>query len=261
MTAQISIQGLTKTFPGRNESAAFTALSGISLDIPANEFVCLLGPSGCGKSTLLGLIAGHEQPTDGAVVVGGTRVTGPAAQRGMVFQQYALFPWYTVEDNVRLGLKVQGLSAREQMERTERMLRAVHLWDHRRKFPRELSGGMKQRAAIARTLAIDPDVLLMDEPFGALDEQTRNRLQDELLSIWQGSRRTVVFVTHSVQEAVTLADRVVVMAHDKGRIVAELPVSLPRPRDRMSVEFVEAEREVSACLKRAESSNAPNVIA
>ncbi|GGB06509.1 ABC transporter ATP-binding protein [Allosediminivita pacifica] len=255
MTAQISIQGLTKTFPGRNESADFTALSDISLEIPANEFVCLLGPSGCGKSTLLGLVAGHEKSSAGGITVAGTPVTGPAAERGMVFQQYALFPWYTVEQNVRLGLRIKRLSSSEQAEQTERMLRAVSLWDHRDKFPRELSGGMKQRAAIARTLAIDPDVLLMDEPFGALDEQTRNRLQDELLAIWQGSRRTVVFVTHSVQEAVTLADRVVVMGRDKGRIVADLRISLKRPRDRMSVEFVEAEREVSACLARAEASD------
>ncbi|WP_108259837.1 ABC transporter ATP-binding protein [Mangrovicoccus ximenensis] len=254
MTAQICIEDVTKAFPGRNGSAAFTALSGISLDIPANEFVCLLGPSGCGKSTLLGLVAGHEKATSGGIAVGGRPVNGPAAERGMVFQQYALFPWYTVEQNVRLGLKVKGLSRAEQAGQAERMLRAVNLWEHRGKFPRELSGGMKQRAAIARTLAIDPDVLLMDEPFGALDEQTRNRLQDELLSIWQRSRRTVVFVTHSVQEAVTLADRVVVMGRDKGRIVADLRIALDRPRDRMGAEFVEAEREVSAALERAEAS-------
>ncbi|WP_226562596.1 ABC transporter ATP-binding protein [Salipiger thiooxidans] len=254
MTAQISIQGVGKTFPGRNGSAAFTALSDISLEIPENEFVCLLGPSGCGKSTLLGLLAGHELPTGGSVGVGGKPVEGPAADRGMVFQQYALFPWYTVAQNVRLGLKVKGLSRAAQEAQAERMLRAVSLWDHRDKFPRELSGGMKQRAAIARTLAIDPDVLLMDEPFGALDEQTRNRLQDELLAIWQGNRRTVVFVTHSVQEAVTLADRVIVMGRDQGRIVADLRISLDRPRDRMSLDFVEAEREVSQALEQAEAA-------
>lgn len=257
MTAQISIRKVGKTFPRRTDSAAFTALSGLSLDIGENEFVCLLGPSGCGKSTLLGLLAGHDRPSEGTISMDGSIVEGAGPERGMVFQQYALFPWYTVEQNVRLGLKVKGLPAREQAERSERMLRAVNLWDHRAKFPRELSGGMKQRAAIARTLATEPDVLLMDEPFGALDEQTRDRLQDELLAIWQASRRTVVFVTHSVREAVTLADRVVVMGRDRGRIVADLRPALPRPRDRMSTEFVEAEREVSACLAHAEASCAP----
>lgn len=255
MTVHISIRDVSKTFSKRKEGAAFTALSGISIDIEENEFVCLLGPSGCGKSTLLGLVAGHDRPSSGRIVVGEKVVQTPGADRGMVFQQYALFPWYTVEENVRLGLKVKGYPSPEQAARAERMLRAVGLWEHRGKFPRELSGGMKQRAAIARTLVIEPDVLLMDEPFGALDEQTRNRLQDELLTIWQSSRRTVVFVTHSVQEAVTLADRVIVMGRDKGRIVADLRISLSRPRDRMSAEFVEAEREVSACLHLSEQTS------
>ncbi|RUR43422.1 ABC transporter ATP-binding protein [Vreelandella populi] len=252
MTIQISIDQLSKTFPGRNDTAAFTALSNISCDINSNEFVCLLGPSGCGKSTLLGLIAGHDQPSKGQIVVDNHTVTGPGADRGMVFQQYALFPWYTVEQNVLLGLKIKGLSPEERTGRAERMLRSVNLWEHRSKFPRELSGGMKQRAAIARTLAIEPDVLLMDEPFGALDEQTRERLQDELLTIWQESRRTVVFVTHSIQEAVMLSDRILLMGRQQGRIIADVHNTLPRPRDRMSTDFVAVEREVHGYLKQAE---------
>ena len=252
MSSQISIDKVGKTYPGRRGTPAFTALAGLSCEVGRNEFVCLLGSSGCGKSTLLGLIAGHDHPSSGRVVVEGHEVTGPGADRGMVFQQYALFPWYTVARNVSLGLEAKGVPTTERLAGTERALRAVNLWDHRDKFPRELSGGMKQRVAIARALAIEPAVILMDEPFGALDEQTRQHLQDELLSVWEGSRRTVVFVTHSIQESVVLADRILVMGRDRGRIVADMRNPLPRPRNRMDNAFLAFEREVHGRLREAE---------
>ncbi|MCP8896519.1 ABC transporter ATP-binding protein [Shinella daejeonensis] len=255
MVGQIVVEKVGKTFGGRPGSPAFTAITGLSCEIAENEFVCLLGPSGCGKSTLLGFIAGHDRPSSGRVTFNGRDIRGPGPERGMVFQQYALFPWYTVKKNVSLGLEAKRLSKSRIDETTERVLKAVNLWEHRDRFPRELSGGMKQRAAIARTLAIEPEVILMDEPFGALDEQTRERLQDELLSIWQGNRRTVVFVTHSVEESVVLADRILVMGRG-GRIVSDMANPVPRPRDRLSNGFIDFERQVQLKLREAEQSGA-----
>jgi len=252
MSKSVSFQNVSKTFPPRRGAPANTVLAGFTHEVASGEFLCLLGPSGCGKSTALNLVAGFAEPTEGRVLVGGEPVRGPGPDRGIVFQQYALFPWYTVRRNVELGLEAKGADRATRDAVTERMLRAVGLWQHRDKFPKELSGGMKQRAAIARTLAADPQVILMDEPFAALDAQTREHLQQELLTIWEGLRKTVIFVTHSVQEAVLLADRIVIMGRDHGNIVAELASPLGRPRDRLSDAVVAFEREVYGWLKQAE---------
>jgi NitT/TauT family transport system ATP-binding protein len=201
-----------------------------SLRVAAGELVCLLGPSGSGKSTILNLVAGLARPTSGRVLEGETPVAGPGPDRAVVFQDAALFPWLTLRDNVEFPLKLQGLKAPARAERSEQLLRLVHLWRFQGRYPHELSGGMRQRGAIARALATDPAVLLMDEPFAALDAQTREILQGEVERIWSATRKTVVFVTHNVREAVRLADRVVLMGTRPGRILHEETIDLPRPR-------------------------------
>ena len=252
----VTLQRVEKKYQSRRLGQELTAVRDLSLSIERNEFVCLLGPSGCGKSTVLAMIAGLLSPTAGTILASGRPVTGPGADRGMVFQQYALFPWYSVLRNVELGLEAKGLSKAECQARAEKALRSVQLWDHRDKYPKELSGGMKQRVAIARTLAIEPDVILMDEPFGALDAQTRERLQDELLSIWEQSKRTVIFVTHSIDEAAILSDRTLVLGRNGARLVASLENPLPRPRSRNDDAFAAFKREISASLMEAEAEHA-----
>jgi NitT/TauT family transport system ATP-binding protein len=205
-------------------------LRGASLRVAAGEFVCLLGPSGSGKSTILNLVAGLARPTTGRVLEGEVPVAGPGPDRAVVFQDAALFPWLTLRDNVEFPLKLQGLKAGARAARSEELLRLVHLWRFQDRYPHELSGGMRQRGAIARALATDPAVLLMDEPFAALDAQTREILQGEVERIWSATRKTVVFVTHNVREAVRLADRVVLMGTRPGRILHEETIDLPRPR-------------------------------
>jgi NitT/TauT family transport system ATP-binding protein len=205
-------------------------LRGASLRVAAGEFVCLLGPSGSGKSTILNLMAGLARPTSGRVLEREAPVEGPGPDRAVVFQDAALFPWLTLRDNVEFPLKLQGLGARARAQRSEELLRLVHLWRFQERYPHELSGGMRQRGAIARALATDPAVLLMDEPFAALDAQTREILQGEVERIWSATRKTVVFVTHNVREAVRLADRVVLMGTRPGRILHEETIDLPRPR-------------------------------
>jgi NitT/TauT family transport system ATP-binding protein len=205
-------------------------LRGASLRVAAGEFVCLLGPSGSGKSTILNLVAGLARPTSGRVLERESPVQGPGPDRAVVFQDAALFPWLTLRDNVEFPLKLQGLGARARARRSEELLRLVHLWRFQERYPHELSGGMRQRGAIARALATDPAVLLMDEPFAALDAQTREILQGEVERIWSATRKTVVFVTHNVREAVRLADRVVLMGTRPGRILHEETIDLPRPR-------------------------------
>src|ERR1700722_1212260 len=195
-----------------------TALEDVSLEVRAREFVALLGPSGCGKSTLLYLVGGFLPVQAGTIRIGGTPIAGPGPDRGIVFQHFALFPWKTVIQNVRYGLEKQGLASAECDRRARQFIELVGLSGVETSYPSQLSGGMKQRAAIARTLAIDPGILLMDEPFGALDAQTRSLMQAELLRIWQGSRKTVIFVTHDVQEAVFLAERIAVMSARPGHI-------------------------------------------
>jgi NitT/TauT family transport system ATP-binding protein len=221
------------------------ALDGIDLDVAPGEFVCLLGPSGCGKSTLLNAMAGFSPPTSGRILAGGREVTAPGPERAMVFQEYALFPWMTVERNVAFGLEMKRAPRAEVRATVDQLLEMLHLAEFRTRFPKDLSGGMRQRVAIARVLAIDPPMLLMDEPFGALDALTRRNLQDELLRLWAQLRKTILFVTHGIEESIYLADRVVVMTYRPGTVKRIVPVTLPRPRDPASPEFNALKREVS----------------
>ena len=225
------------------------AVHDLSLEMRHEHFVCLLGPSGCGKSTLLSMIAGFVTPTSGRILVDGQPVTRPGRDRGVVFQEYVLFPWRTARQNVELGPLLQRLPAAEQRQIAERYLALVGLAEHAHKYPRELSGGMKQRVAIARALANAPQVLLMDEPFGALDAQTREVMQEELLKIWLAERKTIVFVTHSISESLYLADDIVVMTARPGRIKEIVRVDLPRPRERGSPEFIAIGRGVERLVK------------
>jgi len=244
-TAKISVREVTKTFPLKGEE--FVALDRVSLDIADNEFVTVVGPSGCGKSTLMNVLAGLETPTGGEALVDGKSVSGPGPERGVIFQQYALFPWLTVRKNVEFGLKVAGVAKAERRERAEHFIEMVGLQQFADALPKMLSGGMKQRCAIARAYAVNPSILLMDEPFGALDALTRVRLQEQLLETWSQEKRTVMFITHDVDEAVFLANRVIVMAARPGRIFDVIDVDLPYPRTedmRLSPEFAELRNRV-----------------
>ena len=232
MAAMIAIDGLSKSFAAAHTANNHLALSDISLQIAEGEFVSIVGPSGCGKSTLLYMVGGFVAPSRGAVSVAGKPVTGPGPDRGPVFQEFALFPWKTVLGNVMYGLLQQGVSRPEAEAKARALISLVRLTGYERFYPKELSGGMKQRVAIARTLAYGPTILLMDEPFGALDAHTRTGLQNELLEIWERDRKTVLFVTHSVEEAVFLSDRVVVLTRSPGRVKATVDIDLPRPRRR-----------------------------
>jgi NitT/TauT family transport system ATP-binding protein len=226
---RLEFRNIGKAFDS-GKSAQVPALSDLSMEIDANEFVCVLGPSGCGKSTLLKIAAGLEEPTSGEALVDGRPVHGPSAERGVIFQQYALFPWLTVRKNVEFGLRIQRKPAKERREIAEGYLRMVGLLEFADMLPKTLSGGMKQRCAVARAYAADPTILLMDEPFGALDALTRVQAQEDLLATWTNHKKTVMFITHDVDEAVFLADRVVVMGSRPGRIVRTIDVGLPRPR-------------------------------
>ena len=225
-----------------------TALQDIRLDIPRGQFTCLLGPSGCGKSTLLNAVAGFSLPSSGTITVDGRQVTAPGPDRGMVFQEYALFPWMTVEDNIGFGLHIKGRPKPEIRERVGGLLSMLSLGDFRHRFPKDLSGGMRQRVAIARVLALDSPIMLMDEPFGALDALTRRNLQDELLRIWSELKKTILFVTHSIEEAVYLADRIVVMTYRPGTVKRDLMVDMPRMRDPAAPEFNLLKRELGVLV-------------
>jgi NitT/TauT family transport system ATP-binding protein len=244
-TAKISVQGIRKTFQLKNEE--FVALDRVDLDIADNEFVTVVGPSGCGKSTLMNILGGLEEPSEGHALVDGRKVSGPGPERGVIFQQYALFPWLTVRKNVEFGLKVAGMPKAARRERAEHFIRMVGLEQFADALPKMLSGGMKQRCAIARAYAVNPSILLMDEPFGALDALTRVKLQEQLLDTWSQEKRTVMFITHDVDEAVFLANRVIVMAARPGRIHQIIDVDLPYPRTedlRLSPEFGELRNRV-----------------
>ena len=223
-TAKLSIEGVDKVFAGR--SGAVTALEQVTLDVAEGEFLVVVGPSGCGKSTLLDLLAGLSAPTAGRLLVDGRPITGPGLDRGVVFQQYALLPWRTALHNVEFGLEGRGLTRRERVRTARGYLDLVGLGGFAERYPHELSGGMRQRVAVARALAFDPGVLLMDEPFAALDAQTRETLQDELLRIWQSTNKTVVFITHGIDEAVYLGQRVAVLTSRPGRIKAVVDIDL-----------------------------------
>lgn len=227
--------GVNKVFGA--QPGGVVALKDIDLEIRPGEFVCLLGPSGCGKSTLLNAIAGFSLPTAGTLEVSGKPVTAPGPDRGMVFQEYALFPWMTVEANVAFGLEIRGTGKDEIVRIVNELLEMLGLTEFRHRFPKDLSGGMRQRVAIARVLALDPPIMLMDEPFGALDALTRRSLQDELLRIWRSVGKTIVFVTHSIEEAVYLGSRVVILTYRPGTIKRDVSIDLPYPRDSNSVEF------------------------
>jgi sulfonate transport system ATP-binding protein len=228
MSSKIELRDVRKTFALGNEE--FVALEGISLDIADNEFVTAVGPSGCGKSTLMNILAGLEEPSAGEALVDGRPVDGPGPERGVIFQQYALFPWLTVRQNVEFGLRTGGVAKAERRERAEYFIKMVGLEQFADALPKMLSGGMKQRCAIARAYAVNPSILLMDEPFGALDALTRVKLQEQLLATWSREKRTVMFITHDVDEAVFLANRVVVMAARPGRVFDVIDVDLPYPR-------------------------------
>ena len=231
----LSIKNLNKTYH-TEEGDEVVALSDINLYVADKEFVCFIGPSGCGKTTLLRIIAGLEKPDSGTLTVNNEPITGPGPNRGMVFQEYSLFPWRTVLKNITFSLELKKIPKSERDKIAREFLELVGLLEFADSYPHELSGGMKQRVAIARAMVNDPDVLLMDEPFGAVDAQTRNRLQHELLNIWEKKKKTVLFITHSVDEAVFLADKVVVFTARPGRVKEVIDVDLPRPRERTSFE-------------------------
>ncbi|MBC5766123.1 ABC transporter ATP-binding protein [Ramlibacter sp. GTP1] len=221
----LSVAGVSKTFPGGT-----VALQATDLAVQENDFITILGPSGCGKSTLLRMVAGLDTPTTGHIELDGRGVAGPGADRGMVFQSYTLFPWLTVRQNVCFGLREKGMPQAQQDEIAQRFIAQVGLKGFENHFPKQLSGGMQQRTALARALANNPRILLMDEPFGALDHQTRELMQELLLGIWEQERKTVLFVTHDIDEAIFMGNRVVVMSARPGRIKCDLPVPLPHPR-------------------------------
>jgi len=237
----LQIRGVGMRFGG------IVALDRIDLDVSKGEFVCLLGPSGCGKSTLLNAIAGFTQPTSGEILAFGKRVVEPQPERAMVFQEYALFPWMTVRENVAFGLRIRG--DREARAKADALLDKLALRGFGDRFPKDLSGGMRQRVALARCLALDAPMLLMDEPFGALDALTRRSMQDELLRIWTELQQTIVFVTHGIEESLVLADRVVVMTYRPGSVKKIVTVALPRPRDEATPEFSTALRAITQLVR------------
>ena len=243
----IVVDRVSKVYPAPAGSAeeGMAALQHIQLSIPRGQFVCLLGPSGCGKSTLLNAVAGFVQPSSGQVRVDGVAVEGPGPERGMVFQEYALFPWMTVEQNVAFGLEIRRERQDLIRAQVDQLLAMLGLSDFRARYPKDLSGGMRQRVAIARVLALDSPIMLMDEPFGALDALTRRNLQDEVLRLWAALRKTILFVTHSIEEAIYLADRIVVMTYRPGTVKRDLMVALPRLRDPAAPEFNALKRELA----------------
>jgi sulfonate transport system ATP-binding protein len=244
----LTIENLVKSFP--KKEGVMVAIQDFNIEVKEGEFVCILGPSGCGKTTLLRIIAGLESLTSGRLLLKGEPITGPGSDRGMVFQEFALFPWRTVRKNVEFGLEIKKVPIAERSKISDRFIDLVGLKGFENYHPNQLSGGMKQRVGIARALANDPALLLMDEPFGALDAQTRNLMQKELLRIWQETQKTVIFITHSVDEACYLADRIVVMTSRPGTIKEIFNVTIPRPRDRASIEFALLRKTILAELER-----------
>ena len=240
----IIVDNITKTFLTEGKGNKLTVLENINLDIQENEFVCIVGPSGCGKSTLLRIIAGLEPSTEGEVIYRGEKHIKPSKEIGMVFQNYSLMPWLNVEDNISMGLNFKRVSKSEKKNTVDEYLKIIGLENFRKAYPHELSGGMQQRVAIARALANSPDVVLMDEPFGALDAYTRILLQKELLRIWENHKKTIIFVTHSVDEAIYLADRIILMSRRKGSVDREISVDIPRIRDRSDSRYAKLTQEL-----------------
>ena len=242
---EIEISGVSQEF--EKKDGKFLALDTVNLNVEQNEFICVVGPSGCGKTTLLNIIAGLCKPTTGTVKVRGELVTGPGKGKGVVFQQYALYPWLTVEKNVEFGMRMKGVPKAERAEIAKKYIDLVGLSKFAKAYPKELSGGMKQRVAIARAYATAPEVLLMDEPFGALDAQTRAQLQENLLKTWEQERKTCFFITHDVEEAVLLATKIIIMSAGPGHITEIVPVTLPYPRTqqtKLTSEFNELKNQI-----------------
>ena len=251
MVLCIQARDITLTFRPKNRDPV-TALKGLTLDVAQGEFVSIVGPSGCGKSTFLNILLGLIKPDGGEVRFNGKQISGPGQERAMVFQEFGLLPWRTVLANVELGLELKGIEPSARRERAMELIKMAGLMGFESHYPHELSGGMKQRVGLARALATDPEVLLMDEPFAALDAQTRDLMQAELLQIWDRAKKTVVFVTHSIEEAAYLSDRVIVISARPGRIKDILKIDLPRPRDyemRLSPEFNEIKSRIWSTLK------------
>jgi NitT/TauT family transport system ATP-binding protein len=244
----IEARQLTKVFSARVRSPAVRALDHVDLIQTEGEFLAIMGPSGCGKTTLLNIIAGFETADEGACLVDGKPINGIGPDRGVVFQEYALFPWMTVERNVTFAMHVAGKWSNDAPSRIINILERLGVANFRHAFPKDLSGGMRQRVAIARILAIDSPIMLMDEPFGALDSLTRSVMQEELMDLWRETRKTILFVTHDVDEAVYLADRVLVMTPRPGRIVLDVSVDLPRPRDITDVRFNKYKRDILSVI-------------
>ncbi|OKY78377.1 MAG: ABC-type nitrate/sulfonate/bicarbonate transport system ATPase component [Candidatus Methanohalarchaeum thermophilum] len=244
---EVKVNKLSKTYYQKNKETK--ALEDVSFSVKNGEFICVVGPSGCGKSTLLNLIAGLEEPTSGKVFIGGEEVKQTSSEVGLVFQESTLFPWRTIEQNIEFGLELSDYSKEKRRKISEKYIQLVGLEGFEESYPSQLSGGMKQRAAIARTLANDPKVLLMDEPFGSLDAQTRNLMQKELLRIWNKEKKTIIFVTHNVDEAIYLADRVLVLSSRPGTIRKDIEIKLERKRDRTGKEFNEYRQEVLGSIE------------
>jgi NitT/TauT family transport system ATP-binding protein len=248
--AKISVRRLSHAFTNANNQHKLPVLDNVSLEVRSGEFICLIGPSGCGKSTLLMCIGGHLRPESGEVFANGTHILGPGTDRVMVFQQSTLFPWLTVRGNVEYGLRLRanrGVRAKATT-RVDALLQMIGLEDFADRLPYELSGGMRQRVEIARALAVEPEIILMDEPFGALDALTRLRMQNEMLQIWNETKKTVLFVTHDIMEALILSDRIVVFGPRPARILDVFAVAARRPRDRGSAELAQMAKEIAARL-------------
>ncbi|MCU1647290.1 MAG: putative transporter, ATP-binding protein [Nocardia sp.] len=251
-SVKLALNGVRKEFPIRGERAAFTAIEDITVDVREGEFLVLVGPSGSGKSTLLDLLGGLTKPTTGHILLDGAPITGPGLDRGIVFQQYALLPWRTARTNIEFGLEAKKIRKRERRQIADHYLELVGLAGFGDRYPHELSGGMKQRVAIARSLAFDPEVLLMDEPFAALDAQTRESLQDELLRIWRATGKTILFITHAIDEAVYLGQRVAVLTSRPGRVKAVVDIDLDREGDpdiRSSESFRQVRHHIWSLLR------------
>lgn len=247
----VSIKNLCKRYKTK-ENLNVDALKNINLDVRKNDFICIVGPSGCGKSTLLRIIAGLEEATDGKIIYNGKELLKPTREIGMVFQDYSLLPWRTVLDNIALGLEFKGIAKKKRIKVASEYLKLIDMEKFAKAYPYELSGGMQQRVAIARALANDPHVLLMDEPFGALDAHTRILLQRELLRIWEQNKKTILFVTHSVDEAVYLADKVIVMSSNPGEIKEIVDIDIKRPRDRGNIKYATMTSKILKMLEETQ---------
>jgi len=254
MSSPILINNVHKVF--KTPGGDVVALKDINLGIQPGEFVCLLGPSGCGKSTLLNAVAGFQPPSSGEILIERKTILAPGPDRGMVFQEYALFPWMTVAQNIAFGLEIQKKDKAEINLTVNQLLDLLHLKDFRDRFPKDLSGGMRQRVAIARVLALDSPIMLMDEPFGALDALTRRNLQDELLRIWEKLGKTILFVTHSIEESIYLADRIIVMTYRPGTVKRDQKVDMLRPRDPSSADFNDLKRELGRLVMEEQQRHA-----